>query len=72
MITLEARKAFLQDRLELFIDSLKYHKAKRQYARARDCLRQARYYKLLIQRLESQKEPRNKEKGVRNVNRQQS
>lgn len=56
MITLEARKAFLQDRLELFIDSLKYHKAKKQYTRARDCLRQARYYKLLIQRLETQGE----------------
>lgn len=56
MITLEARKAFLQDRLKLFMESLKYHKAKRQYTRARDCLRQARYYKLLIQRLESQKD----------------
>lgn len=54
MVTLESRKAFLQDRVDLFVESLKYHKAKRQYARARDCLRQARYYKLLIQRLETQ------------------
>lgn len=54
MVTLESRRAFLQDRVDLFVESLKYQKAKRQYTRAKDCLRQARYYKLLIQRLETQ------------------
>ena len=54
MVLLEARKIFLQERRELFIESFKQHRAKKQYKRAKDCLRQAKYYKLLIQRLEAQ------------------